>query len=108
MKACFVSRSGFRRFGSMLGSLCLTASGLTAPGLNHAQAASSAAAGALDPTFQVGVLPGTPTACAIFTFAIQNDDRILLGGSFSDFNGLKTLGLARLLPDGQVDTSYLP
>src|SRR5262245_18337112 len=98
MKAFFVSRSSLRvgRWG-LLGSCFLTAS-----------VALSAPAGSVDPTFQVGPLPGAPTAPALFTFAIQRDDRILLGGSFAELGGLKTPPLARLLPNGQIDPSYRP
>ena len=40
------------------------------------------------------------------TIKIQPDGKILVGGSFTSYNGAPAYGLARLLPDGALDLSY--
>ncbi|MBS0660894.1 MAG: delta-60 repeat domain-containing protein [Verrucomicrobia bacterium] len=44
-----------------------------------------------------------------FAFALgrQSDGKILVGGSFTQFNGLTTGGIARVQVDGTVDTSFV-
>jgi uncharacterized delta-60 repeat protein len=64
--------------------------------------------GTLDPTFNVGGagaanVPSFP-APAITTVKVDSLDRILIGGSFTHFNAQPRLNLARLLPNGQLDT----
>jgi hypothetical protein len=39
---------------------------------------------------------------------VQSDDRILLVGNFRRFKGQSCAGLARLLPEGDLDPSYRP
>ena len=66
------------------------------------------APGDLDPTFQTRGLPMDPAWPAIQTLVIQQNDRIVLGGSFLEWDGRPARGLARLLPNGGLDTSYSP
>lgn len=40
--------------------------------------------------------------------AVQPDGNILVGGSFSSVNGLPRNGIARLNPDGTIDTEFAP
>jgi uncharacterized delta-60 repeat protein len=40
--------------------------------------------------------------------AIQPDGKVLIGGSFTTFNGVNRNGIARLNADGSLDTSYVP
>lgn len=42
----------------------------------------------------------------IVTAVIQPDDKIVIGGDFSEFNEFSINKIARLLPDGQLDTSF--
>ena len=58
--------------------------------------------GSLDTTFNIG----TGASGRIFTIGIQDDGKIIIGGYFSDFNGTSTNDLARLNPDGSIDTSF--
>jgi uncharacterized delta-60 repeat protein len=44
----------------------------------------------------------------VLSFAIQRDGGILLGGNFARVGGFVRQGLARLLPDGSVDTAFEP
>ncbi|MBX3734701.1 MAG: hypothetical protein KF791_19165 [Verrucomicrobiae bacterium] len=45
---------------------------------------------------------------AVFSLVIQPDGRIVLGGFFKHINGERRPFIARLLPDGSVDTSFQP
>jgi uncharacterized delta-60 repeat protein len=40
--------------------------------------------------------------------ALQPDGKILIGGSFTSYNGIARWGIARLHPDGSLDTSFDP
>lgn len=59
--------------------------------------------GSLDNSFNNG---GSGTYSLIETIALQNDGKILIGGFFPDFNGVKASLLARLNPDGSIDASF--
>lgn len=43
----------------------------------------------------------------LYTIAIQNDNKILLGGSFTTYNGITTNKILRLNIDGSLDNSFL-
>jgi uncharacterized delta-60 repeat protein len=43
---------------------------------------------------------------AINAVAVQTDGKILVGGNFASVGGITTYGIARLLTDGSVDTSF--
>lgn len=62
--------------------------------------------GTRDMTFNpgAGIGIGTGYSCAV----IQDDGRILVGGYFTSYNGIARRSLARLLPDGDLDTSFVP
>ena len=64
--------------------------------------------GTLDMSFQdpnVNVANGS-TAYPIGTLAIQPDGRILIGGYFNSVGGQSRSGVARLNPDGTLDTNF--
>lgn len=42
----------------------------------------------------------------MYTIAVQNDGKILIGGSFSQYNGTSVMYLARLLSSGELDTTF--
>lgn len=42
----------------------------------------------------------------VFALAVQPDQKILVGGRFSTLGGAATPGIARLNPDGSLDTSF--
>ena len=44
----------------------------------------------------------------VYVAAIQPDQRALIGGEFTAYNGTPRVGLARLLPNGFLDTSFVP
>jgi uncharacterized delta-60 repeat protein len=70
--------------------------------------------GALDTSFGpshdgwafVGFDQGGTLEDAVAALAVDDAGRLLLAGYFRNVNGLNDIGLARLLPDGQPDTSF--
>ncbi|MCU0334465.1 MAG: delta-60 repeat domain-containing protein, partial [Chitinophagaceae bacterium] len=60
--------------------------------------------GRLDTTFS----PGTGANGTLRTCVLQPDGKVLIGGYFTRFNGTPRHGLARLLPDGSLDTTFNP
>ena len=68
----------------------------------------ASAPGDLDRTFQVRGLPSDPLVPAIRALVIQQDDQILLGGSFAQIDGRAARGLVRLQANGSVDLTYSP
>jgi uncharacterized delta-60 repeat protein len=60
--------------------------------------------GAYDPTFNAGTGFNWGN---VITVAVQADGKILVGGTFSRFNGMMGVNrLVRLFPDGSIDTSF--
>src|SRR6266511_3930907 len=68
-----------------------------APGLE-------AQSGALDTSFD----PGTGVDQLIYSIAVQDDGKILVGGDFTSFDGTPRTNIARLNVDGSLDTSFDP
>lgn len=64
--------------------------------------------GTFDPTFQGPASIGRFQANYVSDFALLPDGRILLAGAFNDVDGAPRVGLARLLPGGQLDRSWVP
>ncbi|MBL9146096.1 MAG: choice-of-anchor D domain-containing protein [Verrucomicrobiaceae bacterium] len=61
--------------------------------------------GTVDSTFTT---PSFSDAPGLNCMALQADGRILIGGSFSQVHGIARSNLARLMPDGSLDTSFNP
>ena len=61
--------------------------------------------GSLDTTFNAGL--GLGAAGTVRALAIQLDDRVLVGGSFTNFNGTNVNHIVRLNTDGTVDTNFV-
>ena len=63
--------------------------------------------GSLDATFVAGGASGAGWMGEIRSLAVQPDGKILVGGGlYSQFNGQPIHGLVRLLPNGDLDTSF--
>jgi hypothetical protein len=60
--------------------------------------------GSLDNTFDINI--GSGTAGIIQSMAVQADGKIILGGSFTNFNGVTVNRIARLSSDGILDTNF--
>ena len=59
-----------------------------------------------DGTLDTGFDPGAGTTNTVRALAIQLDGRVLVGGSFTNFNGYAFSHIARLNIGGQVDRSF--
>src|SRR5262249_10220124 len=59
-------------------------------------------ASVFDPAFRAGAGPNN----AVNSVVVQDDGKILIGGEFTEFDGQPCSYLARLNPDGQLDTSF--
>jgi uncharacterized delta-60 repeat protein len=59
--------------------------------------------GSLDATFNIGL------GCngQVYGVAVQSDGKIVIVGNFSTYNGIPAVKIARLLPDGTLDTSFV-
>ena len=68
--------------------------------------------GAVDPTFAaVALTSGWASELGVLTdtgVAIQPDRKVLIAGAFETVNGVSRPGIARLLTDGAVDTTFVP
>jgi len=62
--------------------------------------------GTIDTSFTSPVFEGTFVVPQVYAFVTQSDDKIIVGGNFSDVNGISRAGLARLDTDGTLDTSF--
>jgi uncharacterized repeat protein (TIGR01451 family)/uncharacterized delta-60 repeat protein len=59
--------------------------------------------GSLDTTFN----PGSGANGTIYSVVIQPDGNVLLGGQFTSINTTRRIGVARLLANGWLDTSFM-
>ena len=63
--------------------------------------------GSLDNTFTPGTgADSSISSLALYPAGLGLDGRILIGGAFSSYNGSARNGLARLLPNGQLDPTF--
>lgn len=63
--------------------------------------------GELDHDFARGAGAWRPDCCAgVRAIAVLSNGQILIGGAFSSYNGVARQDLARLNPDGSLDTSF--
>src|SRR5437867_3292553 len=65
---------------------------------------ADAGGGNLDPSFD----PGTGADDVVYAITLQPDGKIIIGGSFSHYNGISRNNIARLNPDGSLDASFDP
>jgi uncharacterized delta-60 repeat protein len=59
--------------------------------------------GSLDETFSPALGPDFP----VYSLLIQPDQKAVIGGMFTDYNGTRRRALARLRLDGSLDTSFM-
>jgi uncharacterized delta-60 repeat protein/uncharacterized repeat protein (TIGR01451 family) len=60
--------------------------------------------GTLDPSFN----PGIGFDSSVYSISIQSDGKIIVGGQFTNFNGITMNRIARLNADGSLDGSFNP
>ena len=60
----------------------------------------------IDGSVDTGFDPGTGAIGGIMATSIQNDGRIIIGGSFTSFDGTVINSVARLNTDGSLDTTF--
>ncbi len=60
--------------------------------------------GTLDNTFN----PGTGASSTVGTLALQPDGKVIIGGSFTTYNGTSRNRIARLNADGTLDNTFNP
>jgi uncharacterized delta-60 repeat protein len=60
--------------------------------------------GTRDATFSTNV--GTAANAIIFSLAVQSDNKIIVGGTFTAWNGVSSKNIARLNSDGTLDTTF--
>ena len=77
---------------------------LTVDGVARSRIARLNPDGSLDSAFNPSAGADNP----VFSVAIQTDDKILMGGDFSSFNGSPRVRVARLNLDGSIDQTFLP
>lgn len=60
----------------------------------------------VDGTRDNGFVIGTGFNAGVFVIRIDSNGKILVGGSFSSYNGTSVTGIARLNSDGSIDSSF--
>ncbi|NJO59704.1 MAG: delta-60 repeat domain-containing protein [Richelia sp. RM2_1_2] len=75
---------------------------ITFNGISRPRIARLNSDGSLDNTFVVG----TGFNAIVYTLAIQSDGKILVGGTFINYNGTAQSGITRLNTDGTFDTTW--
>lgn len=73
-------------------------------GVSRSRIARLNADGSLDTSFD----PGTGADSDVTVLALQNDGKVIIGGSFTVYNGTSRNRIARLNADGSLDTSFDP
>jgi len=67
--------------------------------------------GTLDLTFNPGSSTNAVTLTGfdntVYATAIQNDGRILASGVFTNYHGTRRIGIARLMANGNLDTTFM-
>ena len=59
-------------------------------------------------TVDTGFVPGTGANQNVEALALQSDGKVLVGGSFTSFNGTALNRIARLNSDGSLDMTFTP
>lgn len=59
-------------------------------------------------SLDLGFDPGAGANGKVLSLAVQADDSVLVGGEFTEFNGVPRRGIARLNPNGGLDLSFAP
>jgi uncharacterized delta-60 repeat protein len=60
--------------------------------------------GSIDPTFN----PGSGANAPVIALAVQGDEKVVIGGNFTTYNGTARNRVARVNGDGTLDTTFNP
>ena len=71
------------------------------------QDVSQSSAGSINTSFVYGTGFGTGVYPIVYSIAIQSDGKTLVGGGFTDYNGIPANRIIRLNSDGSVDASFV-
>jgi hypothetical protein len=71
-------------------------------GLNQSRLAMLSPFGTIDPSFNVG----TGADNTLWTVATTKDGKVVIGGNFQNYNGSAISRIARILPNGKIDTTF--
>lgn len=63
--------------------------------------------GSFDSSFNIGSGTDILSGWSISSVAVQSDGKILIAGIFTSYNGTPAKNIARLNPDGSIDTSFV-
>jgi hypothetical protein len=74
----------------------------------QAQPGALDSSGSVDPSFDPGSGVDNPWLPEVASVVVQNDGKILIGGSINSFNGVTRHNIARLNADGSLDQSFDP
>jgi uncharacterized delta-60 repeat protein len=85
------------------GKILIGGSFSTVNGLARSGLARLNANGSVDSSFLNGM---TGVGGSVYAIAVQPDLKILIGGSFTSVNGTNAYHVARLSPDGSLDTNF--
>jgi uncharacterized delta-60 repeat protein len=61
-----------------------------------------------DGTLDTSFTPGTGATVGVYSIQLQSDEKIIIGGAFTSYNGTSISRIARLNSDGTLDTSFTP
>lgn len=99
VRALALYRSGFN-----FGKVVIGGDFTSYNGTNRAGIARLNADGSLDTTFDVGAGANGP----VYSVQIQTDGKVVIGGDFTEVNGVPRNRIARLNVNGSLDTSFNP
>jgi uncharacterized delta-60 repeat protein/uncharacterized repeat protein (TIGR01451 family) len=60
-----------------------------------------------DGSLDTGFEPGDGFDDSVYSITLQPDDKAMVGGIFTSYDGARRLGIARLLTNGVLDTSFM-
>lgn len=86
------------------GKMILGGNFLTYGGVSRPRLAMANEDGTLDPDFN----PGEGPSFSVLSISLQADEKIILGGSFPQYQGLQVNYVHRLMPDGNSDPTFDP
>lgn len=89
------------------GSLVIAGNFTTVPGAMRSHIARLNPDGSVDPTYAPTLAGESGHYLTVGALALQDDGKILIGGTFTSLNGVLRSNLARLNPDGSLDSSFL-